>query len=297
MRKYSLTTFIGQGFIGVFRNGIMSTASILVLMSTLIVMGSFAALIININSNLDSIDDFNEIVCYIKLDVDQARVTQIGEEIKKLKNISSIRFISKDQALKDERARYGDEYSHLFDDYGEGANPLPDSFRLEYKNMKDVDILVYQLSQISGIDKVKNRLDISKNIAKLKRVISLTSMWLMVMLFTVSTFVIANTIKLAFYAREKEISIMRYIGATKFYITMPFIFEGLIIGLVAGLVACFAQWYIYTYLSAEIIKDYSIVSVLPYSSLSFYFNLAFLGAGILVGVIGSSLSIRRYMKV
>lgn len=272
-------------------------ASILVLMSTLIVMGSFAALILNINHNLSSIDDFNEIVCYIKLDTPADKVAQIGQKIKKLDNIKSLRFISKDEALKNERKNYPKEYAELFDDNGDNTNSLPDSYRIEYKEINEVKALVYQLEHLDGVDKVKNRLDISRNIAKVKRIISLTCMWLMVMLLAVSIFVISNTIKLAFYAREKEISIMRYIGATKFYITMPFIFEGLVIGITAGLVACFAQWYLYTYLAHEIIKDYSIISVLPYTHIGLYINLAFLAFGVLVGVIGSAFSVRRYMKV
>ena len=297
MKRYRFTFFLSEGVKGIFRNGLMSAASILILMSSLVVMGCFAAIMINIDFNLESIDDFNEIVCYINLGTEDARVTEIGNEITSLSNVESVQFISKEQALETEKARYGDEYAALFEDYGPENNPLPDAYQIQYKDVEEVDVLVYQLQNIEGIEKVRNRLDISSNIAKLKQAVSVICMWLMVLLLIVSVFVISNTIKLTFHAREREISIMRYIGATKYYITMPFIIEGMIIGLVSSAAAFGVQWYIYHFLIGEIVKDYGVISIVPFEQFAGPFAIFFVAAGLFVGIFGTAISIRRYMKV
>lgn len=298
MKRYRMGNFVSQGFAGVFRHGLMSTASIFVLASTLLIMGTFAALILNIDYNLNSIDDFNEIVCYINLDADAETVENIGKQIATLDNIESIEFVSKEQALESEKQRYGDDYAHLFEGYGEDTNPLPDSYRISYSDVNKVDVLVYALeNEIEGIDKTKNRLDIANKIDSVKKAVSVICTWLMVMLVVVSFFVISNTIRLAFQSRESEITTMRYIGATKFYITMPFIVEGLIIGIAASAIAFLVQWYAYSYLSHVITEAYSIINFIPFDNYANYFAMAFFVIGIVISVFGSAISARRYMKV
>lgn len=297
MRNFRLFTFIKDGFKGVFRNGLMSVASILVLLSSLLVTGIFLTLVLNVNFNLEKLDNFNEVVCYLKLDSNAEQVEETKEEIQRLDNVQSVTYVSKKEALESEREKYGDQYSYLFDSYDDETNPLPDSFRIEYESVSKLDALIYQLGKIDSVDSIRNSREIAINIEKFKNIISVGCTWLMAVLIVVSVFVISNTIKLTFHSRELEISIMRYIGATKTYITMPFIIEGIIISLVAASISYVTQWYIYTFIVEGLAEQYSFVSIIPYAQLNNIFLALFFGAGLFIGVFGTAITIRRYMRV
>lgn len=297
MKNFKLFTFIKDGFKGVFRNGLMSFASVLVLTSSLLVIGVFATLIINVNYNLDQIDDFNELVCYMKLETDDQTLVRAENQIKEFDNVLSVRFVSKEEALETEREKYGDEYSYLFDSYDENTNPLPDSYRIEYESLSKLDSLIYKLEKIEGVESVRNSREIANNIEKFKSIVSIGSMWLMILLVVVSVFVISNTIKITFHSRELEISVMRYIGATKFYITMPFVVEGIILSLISAAISYLAQLYLYLGIVEKITEKYGIIKIVPYAQLNNLFLMIFFGAGLVIGVLGTAISIRRYMKV
>ncbi len=297
MRSFRLFTFIKDGFKGVFRNGLMSVASILVLLSSLLVIGIFSTLVLNVNYNLEKIDDFNELVCYMKLDATDDQLTDTLSQIKALDNVVNITFVSKEDALKSEKAKYGDEYAYLFDSYDETTNPLPDSYRIEYKSVGKLDALIYQLGKIEPIESIRNSREIAINIEKFKNIITVGCSWLMIVLVVVSVFVISNTIKLTFHSRELEISIMRYIGATKFYITMPFIIEGIIISLVSACISYVTQWYIYVFLVEKLSVEYNFISIIPYAQLNNMFLAIFFGASLFIGIFGTSVTIRKYMRV
>ncbi len=298
MRRFRLFTFIKDGFKGVFRNGLMSFASVLVLLSSLLMIGIFATIILNVNYNLDKMDDFNELVCYMALDAEKETVEAAEEQMKALDNVTKVTFVPKEQALEEEKAKYGEEYSELFNIYEKGRdNPLPDAYRIEYESVSALDSLQYKLEKIEGVDSIRNSREIAQNIEKLKNIITIGGTWLMALLVVVSVFVIANTIKITFHSRELEISIMRYIGATKFYITMPFVVESIIISVIASGLGYAAQWYIYNFLVAKIPEQYAIISIIPFAPLNNLFLIIYFGAGIFIGVFGSALTIRKYMRV
>lgn len=298
MSRFRLFTFIKDGFKGFFRNGLMSMASVLVLFSSLLLIGVFTTLIKNVNYNLDKMDDFNELVCYMELDSDEETTLAAEKSINELDNVVNVVFVSKEEALENERAEYGEEYAFLFDMYNsDRANPLPDAFRIEYESVNKLDALEYQLEKIEGIQHVRNSREIAQNIEKLKGIITIGGTWLMALLALVSLFVISNTIKLTFHSRELEISIMRYIGATKFYITMPFVVESIIISLVASGLGYLTQWYIYTFVVEKLSEQYNVVSIIPFAELNNTFLAIYFGAGLLIGIFGGSITIRKYMKV
>lgn len=298
MIRFRLFTFIKDGFKGVFRNGLMSVASILVLFSSLLLIGVFTTLIKNVNYNLSKMEDFNELVCYMELDADDETISKAEQEIQNLDNVTGVTFVSKEDALAQEREEYGEEYSFLFDMYNtDRANPLPDSFRIEYESVSRLDALEYRLEKIEGVQHIRNSREIAINIEKFKRIVTIGGSWLMALLVVVSLFVISNTIKITFHSRELEISIMRYIGATKYYITMPFVIESIIISLVAAACGYAAQWYIYTFMVEKIAEEYNIISIIPFSQINEMFLVIFFGAGLFIGVFGGAITIRKYMKV
>ncbi len=297
MKSFRLFTFIKDGFKGVFRNGLMSVASILVLLSSLLVIGIFATLVLNVNHNLSQIDDFNELVCYMNLEADEETLKNAEGQMKQLDNVLEVTFISKEDALASEKEKYGDEYSYLFDAYTDETNPLPDAYRIEYESVGKLDALIYKLGKIEGIDNIRNSREIAINIEKFKNIISVGCTWLMAVLAVVSVFVVSNTVKITYHSRELEITIMRYIGATKFYITMPFIVEGIILSLVSACIAFVTQWYIYRFIVEKIVSDYDFISIIPYANLNGMFLLLFFGASLIIGIFGTAITIRKYMRV
>ncbi len=298
--------FITDGFKGVFRNGFRSLASILILGSSLLLVGIFFTLITVINLSISNIDDFNEIVVYMQLETDKETVEAAETAINKLKNVKSVEFISKAEALESEKEKFVD-YAYILDSYDDSTNPLPDSFKIEYEDIEGIDALVYNLERLdidgdgvsdNVVDKVKNRYDIAKSIQNFKNAISLAGTWLMVLLVAVSVFVISNTIRLTYHSREMEITVMRYIGATKRYITMPFVFEGAVLGVLSGLLGYLVQYYIYVAPLTELSHKFDgFVAIPAFSQLNMYYLLIYFASGLLLGVIGSGLAIRKYMKV
>lgn len=296
--RFRLFKFINEGFKGVFRNGLMSVASIFVLFSSLFVIGIFTTIIQNVNFNLNQMEDFNELVCYMELDATEEQINNAGSQMKAFKNVTKVTFVPKEQALSDEKAKYGEEYAPLFEMYDKGReNPLPDAYRIEYDSVNSLPTLEEQLKRVEGVATIRNSYEIAQNIDKLKNIITIGGTWLMVLLVVVSVFVIANTIKITYHSRELEISIMRYIGATKFYITMPFFVESLIISAVSAAIGYGAQWYIYTHFIEGIQKKYEIIEIMPFASLNELFLIIYFGAGLFIGVFGSIITIRKYMKV
>lgn len=272
----------------------MSIASITVLMSCLIVIGSFALLIRNIDVNLEKLALLNEIVVFVDDTKTDEEVAVIGDQIRSLDNIDNVEFISKEQALEEEKQKYS-EYSGLYD-LVEGDNPLRDSFVITYKDNSKASTLAYQVGQISGIAKVNDRLELAANIEKIKSGISLVLIWFMAILFAVSVFVIINTIKLAVHSRRTEIAIMRYVGATEWFVMLPFIFEGIFIGIISSGLAYLAERYIYKYVVSMMGDNFRMISIVPFNELNLPVAFAFLGIGVVTGIIGSTISTRKYLK-
>ena len=299
MRKYSLSYFISQSFKGLWRNGVMSAASILVLMALLVVMGSFTLLVYNIDVNLENIGVLNKIVVFCDEDCTEDEIAEIGRQIRQLDNVneSMVVHLSKEQILQEEYEKYADsEISAIFDEMNErGANPYRDSFEITYNDNSEVTTLEYQLGQIDGIVKIKSRADLAERVESIKGTIIFIFVFFLAVLAVVSLFVIINTIKLAVYARKQEIAIMRYVGATKWFITLPFVFEGMLIGLIASGVAYLVELYMYNYV-ATVVEEEGIISVVSFAQVDGLVILGFLAVGLFAGIVGSAISLRKYLK-
>lgn len=295
MRGNNFFYMLSRSFKSLWRNGIMSLASITVLMSCLVLIGSFSMLVLNINVNLEEIGSLQEIVVICDQEADDATVQAIGDKIATLDNVDQSVFVSKEEALESERERYGDK-SYLFDDL-KNDNPLPDVYKITYRDNSAVSSLVYSLEEIDGVEKVNNRADIAKSIENLKNGVSFVFIWFLVILFVVSIFIIINTIKLAVESRHREIAAMRYVGATNFFMTTPFILEGAIIGLIAAVLAYLIQYYLYLYIFNSIDGAYNMIRVIPLHDVAPYMALGCLVIGTVSGMLGSRLSLNKYMKV
>ena len=295
---YSIGYFISQAVKGLWRNGVMSFASIAVLMCCLVVMGIFTVLVANINENLETMELANEIVVFLDYDATEDDAKRVEEKIKELSTlgVGEVVFVSKEQALEEMRAQYSD-YAQLFDSIGENENPLAYSFEITVVDVSRGVELQFALETLDdAVRKVNNRMDLAQQFETIKKNITYAfGIFLSVLLF-VCLFVIINTISLAVYARRNEIIVMRYVGAARWFIATPFILEGVIIGLVASGLAFFIEGQIYMYITSMITGELGLIKLIPYAELRDLMLYSFLGVGVLTGVVGSILSLRKRVE-
>ena len=291
MKRYSLFYFIGQAFRGLWRNGVMTFASVAILMSCLVVIGGFTLLVHNININLEDFGLQNQIVVYLNFDLEEDAIVSIGDKLKSLDNVEGVERTTKSQGLQMMKDKY-----EVYSDVTEEENPLSDSYTVIYQENEKVPELKYQIKQIEGIRKISDKADLASTLESFKSGIMLIFIWFLAILAIVSVFIIVNTIKLSVFARRHEISVMRYVGATGWFITFPFVIEGIIIGLLASGIAYFVEWYFYSYIETMVKTDMQMISIAAFGSIYQYVLLGFLGLGVITGIIGSSISLGKYLK-
>ena len=233
------------------------------------------------------------------LSVEYRRITALADiemQIQQLENVESVSFTSKAKALAEMNEKYS-EYTDLFERLEDGDNPLTDQFTITYKENDDISELRYNLEHMTGlIYRVDCREDIAGTIENVRSGVVFIFVWFLVILLVVSMFVIINTIKLAVFSRRQEIAVMRYVGATNSFITMPFVFEGILIGLFSSIVAYIVEYYAYLYIHNAVIKNFGFISVIDFSTVNGLVLIGFIGIGVICGILGSVISLRKYLK-
>lgn len=298
-RRYSNTYFLSTAFKSFTRNGFMNISTIIILVSAMLICGTFSLVFVNLDHNVAQIDDYNEIVVYAKDGTTDEDLEAMRTKIEEHKNTKSVTFVPKEEGIVNVRELFGPEYDYLFQRYDEGGiNPLPDSFIIEFHNINQFDELKYFLSfELDNVDQVSSHLDIAKKVHQIKNIILIVSLVLTGLLAIVSLFIIANTIKLTFKYREEEIAIMKFIGATNFFITWPFILESWIVAIISAGLAFGIEFFAYGYICKVMAEHYPMIQTIPVDDVWTVLAAAFFGASILVCFVGAFISTRRYSKV
>jgi cell division transport system permease protein len=316
MKLSGIIYSLKQSLASIFRNGIMSIASIPVLASCLMLLGTFYLFTVNVDANLDDMSSLNEVVVYVDETCNDEEIAAIKTVLSELEcdgeKVVVEEYISKEQALESEKAKFED-YPDLFESLKDGDNPYRASFVLTYNDKTDVDNLTNELynvkitrvttleegtatEEITPIDKVVSHSDVAHTLENLRQAVSGALLIFMAVLFVVGIFIIINTVRLTVSMRSKEISVMRYVGARGMYVTLPFVFEGAIMGAVATVLAFILQWIIYGNICRAIVSDYELIQILPFSDFALMMLLAFAAIGIIAGIIGSLISVAIYIK-
>ncbi|MDR0671629.1 MAG: permease-like cell division protein FtsX [Oscillospiraceae bacterium] len=299
MKRYETSYFFREGVRGVFLHGFMSFAAIGVIVACLLIMGSFSLLAYNLNELIGDIQNSSEIYVFVDEALSDAEARSVGTRINRLDNVDISTFVSKDEALTQFGERLNEEYSALIEGL-ERDNPLRHRYVVRLIDTAQMAETAEQLRGVPGVDQVNARLDITENILLVRGVVNTVSLALIVVLLAVSVFIISNTVKLATFDRREEIAIMRVVGATKRFIRWPFVVEGFLLGLTGAVAAFFLQWSLYASLSRRVtegLKNIALVQMAPFDEILPAVLLVFLLVGFLVGVGGSLLTIRRFMKV
>lgn len=294
MRLSSCGYLIREGFRSVTKHGFMSFASITIIMACLIIMGTMSLLSVNIDVLIKDLEDQNEIVCFVSDNLNEEDAKKIQSSIESLDNISSTEFVSRTDAMDSFMSKYDESLMEGIDE---------SVFRHRYVvHLNDIALMSetkQALENVPGIAKVNAHLEYAKTFVTIRNIVSVVSLVLIVILVFVSIFIMSNTIKLATFSRREEIAIMKMVGANNAFIKLPFIVEGLVLGIIGGGLAFFAEWGIYELITTKIVSSItgSLISVVPFRSLAMVILIAFVGTGILVGVVGGTNAIRNYLKV
>ncbi len=287
--------FIREGISSAFVHGFTSLAAVSVIAACLMITGTFALVAYNIDLEIKKLEGQSEIIVYIDETVSREDAQAMGQRIRQLSNIKEAEFVTKEQLFENYLDSLGEE-AYVMEGLRED-NPLRDSYQI---TMVDVSLhaeTVDALEQMPGIASSSSMQDVSQRLIRLRHVVRLVSLALVAMLGAVSVFIIANTIKLAMFSRKEEIAVMKMVGATNHFIRAPFVVEGLFLGTCAALLAFFFQWGVYAYTTNQLAQGTSVVEMISFTQVWQPILILMLGAGLLLGVGGSVVTIRRFLKV
>jgi len=287
-----------QGIVGLWRNRGMSIASIGSVAASLVVLGVIITLVLNINNVADLTQmQFDSIQVYLQEDLNQNQIQEIGQSIALIEGIENVEYESKEQALKNMKERWGQQGYLL--EFLEN-NPLPNSFIVHMESLEQADGIVAELQKLNGIDEIKYYKEIIENLLRIAKFIRTIGLVLILVLILVAMFIISNTIKLTLNARRQEINIMKYVGATNWFIRWPFVLEGVILGLAGAIIALVVVYFGYQFTFQVISERFTIVVSAYMISVKAMMSktitmFTVLGAG--VGALGSFISLRKHLRV
>lgn len=274
----------------------MGFTSLLAITAMMLILGMFFVVSVNINLFTEVVkQDFDYVEYYLEDDVSKAEAEKIIDKIEKYDGIKSTEYRTKEDALRIMKQRWG-KNGYLLDNLDK--NPLPNSILISVDNNKIAERLTEKADEIKGVEDVKYYKETVEKLTRATEFIQLSAMIIMIFLIVVSVIVVANTIKLTVFNRAKEISIMRYVGATSWFIRGPFIVEGALIGIVSSLIAAGLTWLIYDKVESIIGEEVIIIlssPLVPAGYMVWNLLIIFMAIGISVGVCGSIISMRKFL--
>jgi len=301
MKASSMKYLAGEGVRNIGANRFMSLASIGVLTACLLLIGAAWLVSINANAVVGYVEDQNEAMAFVEDWADADDILEIEEELKQIDNIHEVIYVSKAQALE-QQMELLEENAFLFEEF-ENDNPYPDSFRLKIDDLSKLGETIEQVEAIGGIDGTSASADLAATITDIKNGISFAGFTIVGLLSLVSLVIVANTIKITVFNRRKEIGIMKYVGATDLFIRLPFLVEGLILGLLSALVSFLLLWGGYELMLGWMGDTQSswfmmaFEQIVPFSKVAVNMLVAFVAAGMTIGGLGSMMFVGKHLKV
>ncbi len=290
MRIDTFRYLVKEGFRNLSQNAFMTMASVLVLVSCLLLTGSAYLVYENVEHGFEWAYQQNVVVAYAESSATDEQTKTIQEELQAMDNVAEVSFVSKEDLLH----RYQEEFGELLEDL-ENDNPLQDAFVISFADLSLFDSTVSAIKKIDGLETVDYDQALSKSLVKIRNTVLTIGSWVIALLLIVSLFIIANTIKLTVYSRRLEISIMRSVGATHSFIRFPFMVEGVMLGCIAAILSYGLVWLLYIVLGNNFTFGANF-SLLPFAAVWWQLLLGFVVGGMLIGMLGSTISTGRYLK-
>ena len=295
MKKNNIGYLLREGFRGVFLHGFMSFAAVCVTVACLIIMGTFSLVLYNVHVMIVDLEKENQVLVYIDEDYSEAEAKSVGSRINLISNVHEAKFVSREQALDN----FVGKQSATTAFNGVDASILRDRYEVTVEDNSLLEQTVAEIEKIDGVAEVSAHYEIANGFQSLQKVLNIASMVIIIVLFVVSLFIISNTVKLAMYSRSEEIAIMKMVGATNSFIRLPFVVEGFILGMLGAVIAFFLEWGLYDFLQAKIavVDTLRLFQIVPFAEVIELVAISYALTGFAVGVVGSLLSIRKFLKV
>ena len=283
MKYNRLGYLIGEGFSNVFKNKKSTMASIIIMCATMIIFGLFLIIGENVNHFVDNLKLQQGFQVFMKEDATQEEMDKVKEDIRALDGISTIEFVSKEQGLNTMKEKLKDEKGVLD---GFNVQKIKASYIVKVTDLERSKTIQSEVEKIDNVVKITNSNETAMKLISIAKVIRIATGVILLLLIIISTFIISNTIKLTVHSRRKEISIMKYVGATNSFIRWPFIVEGIVIGIISSIISIIIVGGTYNIITTKMAES-DFIRVMG-------MNLI-LGIGI--GTVGSVVSMRKYLKV
>nr|WP_304081262.1 permease-like cell division protein FtsX [Mitsuokella multacida] len=287
--------FIQEVFHSLRRNNWMTFASIGTVAVSLFVLGVFLILVLNMNRLAGMLESQVQISVYLEDHLTDREKRQIGYDIESLQGIDSVTYVDRETAKERLKERLGDQ-KYLLDALSDD-NPLPDAFEVTVTTPSVVESAAGAIDAMQGVEEAKYGQDVVEHLFDITRLMRIFGFVLMGLLGGATLFIISNTIRLTVFARRKEIAIMKYVGATDWFIRWPFLLEGIVLGCIGGLIAAVALRSFYAAMAAKIYSTLAFFPLMPQYPFMNYVTAAILLAGIVIGAIGSVISLKRFLRV
>lgn len=288
--------FWAEGIHNIFLNGFMSFAAVSIILACLLITGSVTLISYNIDLNIRELQQNSEIVLFVDESLSSGEARALESQISKIGNVKTVTFQPKEKSLEELRAQLGED-GDILEGYDANNNFMRDGFRITLEDIALVHETEAEVSRISGIAKVVVQEKTLDALVKAQQVFRIVSLTLIAALGAISIFIISNTVKLAMFARREEIAIEKMVGATNWFIRWPFVIEGLLLGLTAGGLGALAEWGIYQKLAETVTSTLPAFSMAAFHDFSAIMIAIFFGSGVIIGVGGSVLSMRRFLDV
>jgi len=295
MKIRTVEYFIREASSSLRRNQLMSIASISTVALSLLILGMFLIMVFNLNNMASNLESQVQVSVYLQDGLSDSEINEIGIKITKISGVNEINFVGKEEAMVRFKQRLGEQQSIL--KALDGNNPLPNAFEVKMDRADRVKPIAHTISQMKGVENAKFGQEIVEQLFALTKMIRIFGLVLILFLAMAALFIISNTIRLTVFARRKEIGIMKYVGATDWFIRWPFLLEGMILGGGGALVAVVLLNQTYGALIHKVYESVAFLPLIPLYPFITYVSLALLAVGTLIGALGSTISLRKFMQV
>lgn len=295
-KTWNLGYFIREGFTSIFRHGLMSFAAVCTTVACLLIMGTFSLVAVNLDANLAELERDNEFLAYVDDSLSDDQAKALEATLVELPNVRSVLFVDRVDVLEQFRAEREHE-NELYDLLPEDT--FQHRYRIHVSEIAELEQTVERVKAVAGVESTSADLGIAEGMIAMRNVAAGVALILVVILAVVSLFIISNTLRLATFYRREEIAIMRMCGATNGFICWPFVMEGAMLGLFSAIMAFFLQWWVYNMIAGAMSSagQLGFLVTVPFHSLWGMVLVVFCVAGLVIGVLGSLLAIRRFLKV
>lgn len=297
MTGASLKYLTKEGFRNVWTNRMMSLASICVLMSCLVLVGSATMIFLNIDSLLARIEEENVVMVYLDDTATEAEVADMEGAIRAIDNIKDVEFVSKESAWEEQLSTMGEAEREFFTDVSTDI-PLPDAYKVTVDNLDNFSSTVEDLKGLDHVDIIRENRDLAQRLVAIRHGISVIAIVIIAVLFIISLFIISNTIRLTVYSRRLEISIMKSVGATNSFVRFPFVIEGMILGILSGTIGFGLVWGVYELAItqfSDLLASINLTAI-PFTDYALMMLGAFILIGVICGVGGSLVTMSKYLN-